>query len=130
MGLLRRIRQAGEKVARSRVDSVERLTPRSDNATTGEQAALTDGDTVRSWLRDMGPDDTVLVHRAWGTIAARADRSLPPGVLFSDETGAWFAAPPETDEERLLTWFEVERIVLDAMTSPARPSWPRWVALS
>ena len=67
---------------------------------------------------------------SWGTIAARADRTLPPGVLFSDETGAWFAAPPEADEERLLTWFEVERIVLDAMTSPARPTWPRWVALS
>jgi len=78
----------------------------------------------------MGPDDTVLVHRAWGTVAARADRLLPPGVLLSNETGAWFAAPPEADEERLLTWFEVERIVLEALTSPTRPAWPRWVALS
>jgi hypothetical protein len=130
MGLLGRIRQAGERVARSRVDVAERIAPRNVLTPGGEQVSLADGETVRSWLRDMGPDDTVLVHRSWGTVAARADRRLPPGVLLSDDTGAWFAAPPEADDERLLTWGEVERIVLEAMTSPTRPAWPRWVSLA
>lgn len=130
MGLFRRIRQAGERVARTRVDSAERITPRGVTATSGEQVSLAEGEKVRGWLRELGPEETVLVHRAWGTLAARHDRRYPPGVILSDSTGAWFAVPPDAADNDPLTLKQVEHIVIEAMTSPARPQWPRWVALS
>lgn len=130
MGLMQRIRQAGARVARSRVDSAERITPRGVLDAGGEQVSLTDSDTVRGWVREMGPEETVLVHRAWGTVAARHDRRFPPGVLLSDSSGAWFAVPPGADDNHPLTLGQVEHIVLEAMTSPTRPAWPRWVELS
>jgi hypothetical protein len=99
-------------------------------ATGGEQVSLTDGETVRLWLRELSPDETVLVHRAWGTVAARHDHRYPPGVLLSDSSGAWFAVPPDAADNHPLTPGQVEHIVLEALTSPARPAWPRWVALA
>jgi hypothetical protein len=130
MGLLQRVRRAGAQAARTRVDLAERVTPRGSEGGGGEQVTLTDSGTVQGWLRRMGPDETVLVHRAWGTVAVRNGRRRPVGVYLSDGANAWFAVPPGAEDHHLLTADEVEQIVLDALTSAERPAWPRWVALA
>ncbi|HEY7223191.1 MAG TPA: hypothetical protein VH561_06230 [Micromonosporaceae bacterium] len=132
MGLFERVRKAGAEAARSqtRLDVAERVTPRSAPEPGGEQVRLADTATVQGWLRQMGPDETVLVHRHWGTIAVRTGRRRPVGVYLSDGANAWFAVPPGADDDHLLDPVQVEQIVLEAMRSPDRPAWPRWVELS
>ena len=127
------VKRNGERAARSesRLDIAERVLPRERTGELGaDQVALHERETVQAWLREMGPDETVLVHRAWGTIAARSHRDFPAGVFLSDGAGAWFAVPPGPEEELPLTPVEVEHIMLDAMSSSDRPAWPRWVELS
>ncbi len=127
------VKRNGERAARSesRLDIAERVLPRERTLDlNGEQVALHERAKVQAWLREMGPDETVLVHRAWGTIAARSHSDFPVGVFLSDSDGAWFAVPPGPDEELPLTPSEVEHIMLDAMSSPQRPAWPRWVELA
>jgi hypothetical protein len=130
MGLLARVRRAGARAARSRLDLVERLTTARALRDDGVQVPLADSATVRRWLRDMGPAETVLVHRAWGTLAARAGREDTVNVFLSDGASAWYAVPPGTHEAHPLTLGQVEHIVLDAMSSPERPAWPHWVELA
>jgi hypothetical protein len=130
MGLVQRVRRAGARAARARTDLADRIFARGTLATGGEQVPLAEGETVRGWLREMGPEDTVLVHRAWGTVAVRNDRREPTaGVFLSDGANAWFAVPPGAEDHHPLTLPEIEHIVLEAMTSPTRPAWPRWVEL-
>lgn len=126
------VKRAGERAARAqtRLDLAERVTPRGAADPGGEQVPLGDRATVQTWLRQMGPEETVLVHRPWGTIAARSHPDFPTGVFLSDGANAWFAVPPVTVEDLPLTHAEVEQIMLDAMASDERPAWPRWVELA
>jgi hypothetical protein len=126
------VKKAGERAARSqtRLNLAERVTPRGATDPGGEQVPLGERETVQNWLRQMGPDETVLVHRTWGTIAARSHPDYPTGVFLSDGASAWYAVPPVTVEDLPLTKVEVEQIMLEAMTSDERPTWPRWVELA
>ena len=107
----------------------ERLTGRNPFRISRDSAALTDRDTVRRWLRGMSAErqQQVLVHRPWGTVVAVADGRHPVGVYFSDGDRSWSAFAPGADSD--LTPDQVEHVVLDALTSPGRPTWPDWRTL-
>ena len=96
--------------------------------TKGEQAALSDRATVQRWLREMRPEQQVQVwvHRAWGTIAAVADRNESVGVFLSDGKNSWMAHAPGAPDDQPLTPGQVEHVMLDALTAPGRPAWADW----
>ena len=106
----------------------ERLTTRGWFRVTSESVALSDRLTVQRWLRELGPerDQQILVHRSWGSVVAVADGRHPVGVFLSDGDKSWVAAVPGADNGRDLTPEQVERVLLDALTAPSRPSWPDW----
>jgi hypothetical protein len=129
-GIRQRLGDAGVKAARSRVDIAERVASDRKAEAGGEQVPVADSATVQQWLRDLGPDVTVLVHRPWGTVAAQGSGKRPINVFLSEGASAWFAVPPGATDDHLLTPLQVEHIVLEAMSSPQRPAWPRWVELA
>lgn len=118
------------------MDSVEILTTirrgllRRD--VTGEQTSVDDLETVLRWLRGMGRNgyQTLIVHRGWGSMSTIAEKSKPPGdVLLSAGDGTYYATAPGSDIPRTqpqLTPAQVEHIMVDGLTSPAAPRWPRW----
>ena len=89
---------------------------------------LTDRETVRSWVRALRPDrdEQVMVHRPWGSLAAVSDGKHPVGVILSDGEHTWVAEVPGAADQKDLTLEQVEHVVLDGMTSSARPQWPAW----
>jgi hypothetical protein len=110
-------------------DGVVRLTKTSrfPSRVAEESAALTDAETVRQWVRELGveADQQVHVRRAWGAVAAVYDGENPVTVVLADREHAWTAEPPGTAHADL-TLEQVEQVVLDALTSAARPQWPTW----
>jgi hypothetical protein len=128
-GIRERLHGADARAARGRVDLAERVARDSRSEPGGEQVPIEDAATVQQWLRELRPDVTVMVHRPWGTIAAQASGARPVNVFLSDGRNAWFAVPPGATDDRLLTPIQIEHIMLEAMTSTARPEWPRWVEL-
>lgn len=93
-----------------------------------ERAELSDRNTVQAWLRELRPEHEtqVFVHRSWGTVLAVADRNPSVQVFLYDGDKTWWAAAPGSPDEQHLTPEQVEHILLDALASPARPSWPDW----
>jgi hypothetical protein len=94
----------------------------------GEQAELSDRDTVQRWLREMRPEHQtqVFVHRPWGTVVAVADRGESVGVFMSDGKKTWIAAAPGATDGQHLTPEQIEYILLDALTAPGPPAWAEW----
>jgi hypothetical protein len=112
-----------------RQDVAERLSSHSLLRVTTESVALSDHETVRQWLRDLDPDLRQQVHirRTWGVVAAVTDHRDPVGVVMADaDNRSWGAYVPGADEKEPLTPEQVESVMLDALTSPERPSWPDW----
>ena len=109
-------------------EMAERLTNKGRMRLEQDTAALGDVDLVRTWLRDLRPgqDQQILVHRGWGTVAAVADKSDSIEVVRSDSAGPYYAVAPGAPDKAALTSDQVERIVIDALTSPGPPSWPEW----
>jgi hypothetical protein len=108
-------------------DVAERLTRAGLFRVRTERVPLTDVETVRRWLRELGGDHQVHVRRPWGAIAAVGDRRLPAGVVMADtEDRSWGAYPPGGAEDSQLTPDQVEHIMVDALTSTERPAWPEW----
>ncbi|MER7892971.1 hypothetical protein ABTX15_24425 [Micromonospora sp. NPDC094482] len=110
-------------------DVAERLTSQSIFRVSSEHVPVTDRETVQRWLRDLDPDldQQVHVRRPWGAIAAVTDHRHPVGVVMADtENRSWAAYPPGGDERAELTPEQVERLMLDALTSAQRPAWPDW----
>ncbi|NLT56951.1 MAG: hypothetical protein GXX79_20795 [Actinomycetales bacterium] len=97
-----------------------------------EAVGLDQVDVVRGWMRELTPDcdGQVYVHRSWGTLVAIADGRPPVSVTFVDGEHVWYPVPlgPVSDHEPL-TWDQVERVMIHALTSPERPNWLRWVRL-
>ncbi len=95
-------------------------------------ARLDEPDVVRAWLRGMQPDreESVLVHRSWGTVVAIADDRRPASVLLSHGEQGWYAVPlgPVPDDEPL-TPTQVEQVMLEALTAQERATWLRWVPI-
>jgi len=112
-------------------ESAERLTRRGLFRVESESAALTDQETIRGWLRGLttARDQQVLVHRAWGTVAAVADGRHPVVVVLSDGEHSWSAAVPGAAGSKELSPDQVEHVMLEALTAPSRPQWPTWVDL-
>jgi hypothetical protein len=106
----------------------ERLTRRGLFRVDRDSAALSDRDTVRTWLRqlDRERDQQVLVHRRWGTIGAVADRRHPVTVILYDGEKSWFATAPGAADHQELTPDQIEHILLDALSANSRPQWPDW----
>ena len=117
--------------ARGPQQTVERLTRRGLFRVEGESAALTDRETIRRWLRELGADrdQQVLVHRPWGTVAAVADGRHPVAVVLTDGEHSWSAAAPGAAASQELTPDQIEHVMLEAVTAPSRPQWPTWVDL-
>ena len=109
-------------------DVAERLTRRGLLRVDRDSAALSDRDTVRTWLRqlDRERDQQVLVHRRWGTIGAVADRRHPVTVILYDGEKSWFATAPGAAGHQELTPDQIEHILLDALSADSRPQWPDW----
>jgi hypothetical protein len=114
---------------RAAQDGAELLTTRHLFRTTSERVPLTERDTVRRWLRDLDPHVRQQVHirRHWGVIAAVSERRRPTGVVLVDaECRSWAAYVPGGSDRDDLTPEQVEHVMLEALTSPERPSWPDW----
>jgi hypothetical protein len=97
--------------------------------TVAESVELTDATTVRRWLHDLTPgeDVTIVVHRWWGAIAVVASGADPVSVFLSEPEGTTFyAVAPRAPDDQHLTADQVERIVIDALTSIRPPDWPDW----
>ena len=98
-----------------------------------ETASLSDAETVRRWIRTLRPeaDQQVHIRRSWGTVAAVTDRKHPVCVVLSDGEHSWVAEPPDGAATTRsgyadMTLEQVEHVMVDALTSPERPRWPRW----
>jgi hypothetical protein len=89
-------------------------------------------DTVTRWLAELvgSGDQQILVRRPWGTLAAVADETRPVAVVVSDGEHSWFAVPPGAADDVELTRHQIEKIMIDALTSTTRPAWPDWRPLS
>jgi hypothetical protein len=109
-------------------EGVDRLTSRGRRDVDCESTTLDDRETVLKWVRDLRPDQDVqiFVNRSWGVVFASGGDGQPPGVIMGDGEHAWYAVPPGGGEKANLTPEQLERLMLEAMSSPDRPSWPDW----
>ncbi len=119
---------AGEEVA-----SLVTTTRRFPLRIVTETASLGEVETVRRWIRTLRPEDDQQVHvrRRWGTVAAVTDRKHPVRVFLSDGEHAWVAEPQggaatTTGGYADMTPEQVEHVMVDALSSPERPQWPKW----
>ena len=119
-------------------DYAERLTTRGLFKVDSEPVALSEREVVRRWLRELGTgdDQQVMVHRAWGTVAAVPDTRLflptaadgrkPATVLMTDGEATWYAVAPGAADDSYLEPDQVELILLEALASNGPPAWPHW----
>jgi hypothetical protein len=96
-----------------------------------ESAPLSDAETVRRWIRTLHADQQVHVRRPWGTVLAVHDGKPPVRVFLADGEKSWVAEPPDATTKAKggyadMTLEQVEHVMVDALTSPDRPQWPRW----
>jgi hypothetical protein len=98
---------------------------------TGETVALSDRTTVVRWLREIHRyrDQTIIIHRPWGSVCVVADGLPPSAVLMASDDGRFYAAYPgstipQTNPQ--LTPDQVEHVMVDALTSVGPPRWPEW----
>ena len=119
---------AAKEVA-SRLTTIRRFPLRVEE----ETASLSDGETVRRWIRTLRPEGNQQVHvrRTWGTVAAVCDGKHPVNVVLTDGEHSWVAEPPggptaTREGPAELTLEQVEHVVVDALTSTERPHWPTW----
>jgi hypothetical protein len=96
-----------------------------------ESAPLCDVETVRRWVRTLRTDQQVHVRRSWGAVLAVCDGKDPVRVFLADGEKSWVAEPPDATTKAKggyadLTLEQVEFVMVDALTSPDRPEWPRW----
>jgi hypothetical protein len=117
------------------MDVVERLTTTRRGlfrkGVTQETTALGDRETVVRWLRELHQErnQTVIIHRPWGSICVVAEGRPPTDVMMSNGDRMWYAAyPGSTLRQKLpqLTPDQVEHVILDALTSATPPQWPEW----
>lgn len=117
------------------MDIAERLTTRRRGMFrkehTSETVGLGDGETVIRWLRELHQErnQTIGIHRPWGSICVVADGRAPTHVTVTDGDRMWYAAAPGSKLPRgqpQLTPDQVEAVMLDALTSDALPRWPEW----
>jgi hypothetical protein len=97
--------------------------------TATEPAELSDAATVRRWLNELAPGQnvTIVVHRQWGAIAVVASGEDPVSVFLSEERDIpFYAVAPGAPDGEHLAADQVERIVIDALTSTGPPDWPDW----
>lgn len=113
----------------SLLTTTRRFPPRVEE----ETASLGDAETVRRWIRALRPeaDQQVHIRRSWGTVAAVTDRKHPVRVLISEGEHSWVAEPPHGAPTTKggyadMTPEQVEHVMVDALTSPERPQWPKW----
>lgn len=117
-------------------DMIERAVFLPDGARGSQQvgsleASLEDREEIKRWLRELvgSRGGQVFIDRHWGSLCALFDKREVTTVLLSDGSDSWFAVSPGADRDRPLTPDQVERIVLDALTSVQRPAWPDWIPL-
>ena len=67
-----------------------------------------------------------MVVRPLGSLAAGSDGKNPIGVILWDGEHTWVAEAPGSAGRSDLTLEQVEHVVLDALTSSERPTWPGW----
>jgi hypothetical protein len=98
-----------------------------------ETTSLRDVETVRRWIRALHAevDQQVHIRRSWGTVAAVTDRRHPVCVVLSVGEHSWVAEPPDGATTTRsgyadMTLEQVEHVMVDSLTSPERPHWPRW----
>jgi hypothetical protein len=111
------------------MDVAERLTTptRFPLPVKKEVASLSDDHLVRRWIRALRADhEVVMVHRPWGTLTAASDGKNPFDVVLWDGEHSWVAAPPGSTDRRALTLEQVEHVVVEALRSSERPTWPQW----
>ncbi|ABP56770.1 hypothetical protein [Salinispora tropica] len=117
------------------MDIAERVTTRRRGMFrkehTNETVGLGDGETVVRWLRELHQErnQTVMIHRPWGSICVVADGRAPTDVMVTDGDRMWYAACPGStlpQSRPQLTPDQVETVMLDALTSNALPQWPEW----
>lgn len=129
-------RSAGEPVT-AREGAAELITPNRKRFATRvevETADLSDAETVRRWIRALVPGQQVSVARPWGTVVAMGDGKDPVGILLADGDKCYVAEPPGATTIGRggfadLTLDQVEHVMVEAMTSPERPQWPKWSVL-
>jgi hypothetical protein len=61
---------------------------------------------------------------------AISDGTHPVSVIGTDGEHSWFAVPRGAADNAELSLQEIEKIMLDALTSAMRPSWPDWRPLA
>lgn len=117
------------------MDVVERLATRRRGlfrkVVTSETTGLGDRETVVRWLRELHRErnQTIIIHRSWGSICVVADGRPPTDVMVTDGARMWYAARPGSrlpQQLPQLTPDQVERVMLDALTSDGPPRWPEW----
>jgi hypothetical protein len=96
-----------------------------------ESVPLSDAESVRRWIRTLHADQQIHVRRPCGTVLAVHHGTPPVRVLLADGEKSWVAEPPDATTKAKggyadMTLEQVEHVVVDALTSPDRPQWPRW----
>ena len=116
-------------------DVVERMTTRRRGpfrkVVTRETVGLGERETVVRWLRGLHRErnQTVTIHRPWGSVCVVADGRAPSDVMLTDGDRMWYAARPGSAlPQKLpqLTPDQVEHVMLDALASDTPPRWPEW----
>ncbi|RKN42773.1 hypothetical protein [Micromonospora endolithica] len=117
------------------MDVAERLTTRRRGlfrkVVTREAVGVGDRETVVRWLRGLHQEEnqTVVIHRPWGSICVVADGRAPTDVMVTDGDRMWYAARPGSGLPQKLPQLspdQVEHVMLDALTSDTPPRWPEW----
>jgi len=61
---------------------------------------------------------------------ASASDGEPLSVFLGDGEHTWYAVPPGGALDEDLSQRQVERLMLEAVSSPERPAWPEWHRLT
>src|SRR6266702_2401096 len=110
------------------IDVVERLVGKGRHVV-AETCALNDTVTVRQWLAELDGqrDHQVSIFRSWGVLTATGEKNAGATILFSDGEHSSYAVPPGSGDDTRLSSAQIESVMLEALTSSVRPSWPNWI---